>query len=179
MAPPLTLRCPDDVQSRIDWIATDANASLISNKSTSAGVGPPPSALRIALAGWDSSEASGPGDLAVRPDLGQDRRPELLGLRPRITTTAAAPSEICDADPAVTVPSAANAGRSFASDCRGGALPDTLVVGDHDRVAAALRHGHGDDLVIEQPVLACGDGALVGLGGVGVLLLAGQLFLLL
>jgi hypothetical protein len=33
-----------------------------------------------------------------------------------ITTTAAAPSEIWLADPAVTVPSAENAGRSLASD---------------------------------------------------------------
>jgi len=31
-----------------------------------------------------------------------------------MTTTAAAPSEICDADPAVTVPSGENAGRSLA-----------------------------------------------------------------
>src|SRR6185312_12458683 len=59
----------------------------------------------------------------------------------------------------------------------GGALPDALVVGDDGRVAAALGHGDGDDLVVEQPVLACGDGAFVGLGGVGVLVFAGQLFL--
>ncbi len=32
------------------------------------------------------------------------------------TTTAAAPSEIWEADPAVIVPSGSNAGRSFASD---------------------------------------------------------------
>ena len=48
---------------------------------------------------------------------------EAIGRRPRrsaasslVTTTAAAPSEICDALPAVTVPSCVNAGFSAASD---------------------------------------------------------------
>src|SRR6185312_9891091 len=61
---------------------------------------------------------------------------------------------------------------------RGGALPHALVVGHGERVTAALWHRDGDDLVVEQPVLAGGDGPLVALRGVGVLVLAGDLLLL-
>ena len=164
----------------MDCSATAANASLISNRSTSAGVFPSrPRALRIAFAGWDSSDGSGPGDDAVRPDLGQDRRAQLLGLRPRHHDHGAPRRRrSAHADPAVTVPSAENAGRSLASDCGGGALADALVVGDRQRVTAALRDGHVHDLVVEQPVLPRGDRPLVGLRGVGVLVLAGQGLLL-
>ena len=96
-----------------------------------------------------------------------------------ITTTAAAPSEICDADPAVTVPSAENAGRSLASDAAVVPSPHTLVVGDRDRVTAALRHRHVDDLVVEQ-TRSCARSAARSWDwrGVGVLVLAGELPLL-
>jgi hypothetical protein len=55
-------------RSRIDCNATAANASLISNRSTSAGVLPSrPNALRIALAGWHSSDGSGPATTPCPP----------------------------------------------------------------------------------------------------------------
>ena len=142
-------------RSRIDCSATAANASLISNRSTSAGVLPSrPSALRIALAGCDSSDGSGPATTPCAPISARTGAPSSSAFARDITTTAAAPSEIWLADPAVTVPSAENAGRSLASDRGGGALADALVVGHRDRVTAALRHGHVHDLVVEQPVLA-------------------------
>ena len=128
-------------RSCIDWSATEANASLISNRSTSCGVLPSrPSALRIALDGWDSSDGSGPATMPCAPISARIGAPSSSAFARHITTTAAAPSEICEADPAVTVPSAENAGRSLPSDCRGGARPHALVLGDRDRVAAALRH---------------------------------------
>ena len=78
----------------------------------------------------------GAGDVAVRADLGQPGQPELLGLRRLITTTAQAPSEIGEDVPAVIVPSAAKAGRSFASVSTVASRPYALVLGDDDRLAA-------------------------------------------
>ena len=75
---------------------------------------PGPSALRIALLGWDSSDGSGPATMPCAPISARIGAPSSSALARHITTTAAAPSEICDADPAVTVPSAENAGRSLA-----------------------------------------------------------------
>jgi hypothetical protein len=60
----------------------------------------------------------------------------------------------------------------------GGAFPYALVVGDRQRIALTLRHGHRDDFVVEQPVLPRGQGPLVGPRGVGVLLLAREVALL-
>ena len=91
-----------------------------------------------------------------------------------ITTTAQAPSEICDAEPAVIVPSLENAGRSLAERLGGGVAADALVLGDHDRVAPALRDLDRHDLVVEDAVLPGLGGPLVGAGGERVLLLAGE-----
>src|SRR6476661_588863 len=116
MAPPLTLTASGPTpRSRIDWMATAANASFISNRSTSAEERPcRPSAFAIALAGWDSNEASGPATVPWAPISASTGRPSCSALVRLITTTAAAPSESCEAFPAVTVPSAAKAGRSLA-----------------------------------------------------------------
>ena len=51
-----------------------------------------------------------------------------------MTTTADAPSEICEALPAVMDPSRLNAGRKPASDFGCGARPDPLVGLDDERV---------------------------------------------
>ena len=77
IAPPFTLTWSGPTpRSRMDWMATAANASLISIRSRSATVSPAlPSARSIAWAGWECSELSGPGDHAVRADLGEHRRP--------------------------------------------------------------------------------------------------------
>ena len=87
-------------------------------------------------------------------------------------TSAQPPSEICEAEPAVMVPSAAKAGRSLPSDSAvvPGRTPSSSV--DEQRVALALRDLDRDDLVVEAAVLHRGGGALVGAGGELVLLLA-------
>src|SRR6476646_1713650 len=66
MAPPLPLTLAGPTpRSRIDWMATTAKASLISNRSRSSGVRPSrPSALRMAFDGCDNNDGSGP---ATRP----------------------------------------------------------------------------------------------------------------
>ena len=66
------------------------------------------------MLGWDSSDGSGPATTPCAPISARIGAPSSSALARLMTTTAAAPSEICDADPAVTVPSAANAGRSLA-----------------------------------------------------------------
>ena len=91
-----------------------------------------------------------------------------------ITMTAAAPSEICDALPAVIVPSFENAGRRAAERLGGGAGAHAFVGVDHDRVALALRDRDRRDLVGEAPFLLRGGGALVALGRELVLRLAGD-----
>ena len=70
-----------------------------------------------------------------------------------MTMTAAPPSEICDALPAVIVPSFANAGRRPPSDSVvvPGRTPSSVV--DDDRVALALRDRDRRDLVGEAAFL--------------------------
>ncbi len=82
-------------RSRIDCNATAANASLISNRSTSAGVLPSrPNALRIALAGWHSSDGSGP---ATTPCPRSRIQALLRYSRPPATTAPAAQAEAASA----------------------------------------------------------------------------------
>ncbi|MDQ0695753.1 hypothetical protein QF048_002195 [Streptomyces sp. W4I9-2] len=80
-----------------------------------------------------------------------------------ITTTAAAPSEICEEVPAVIVPSLAKAGRSLARVSAVVSGADALVLGEEDRVALALRDLDRGDLGLEETVLLGGGGPLVGL----------------
>ena len=81
-----------------------------------------------------------------------------------MTTTAAPPSEIWQALPAVMVPSLSKAGRSAPSDSAVVAGPHALVGVDHERVALALGDLDRDDLVGEAAVLDGGGGPLVGRG---------------
>ena len=90
------------------------------------------------------------------------------------TITAAPPSEICEALPAVMLPALSKAGRSAARRLDGGVATDALVGVEDHRVALALGDLDLDDLVVEQPVLGGPGGPLVGLGGQLVLRLAGQ-----
>ena len=73
-------------------------------------------AFAIALAGWGCSVASGPATMPCAPISASHVRPSSSALALLITTTAQAPSEICEAEPAVMVPSLAKAGRSLDSD---------------------------------------------------------------
>ena len=86
------------------------------------------SACLIALDGWDCSELSGPATLPCAPISASQVSPSSSALALLITTTAAAPSEIGEAVPAVIVPSLPNAGRSLASDSDGGVGADALVL---------------------------------------------------
>ena len=93
---------------------TLANASLISTRSRSAGLMPSLSqAFRIAADGWLCRVESGPATTPCAPISASQVSPSSSALALLITTTAAAPSEICDDEPAVMVPSLANAGRSL------------------------------------------------------------------
>ena len=73
-------------------------------------------AFLIALAGWHCSVESGPATTPCAPISHSQVRPSSSALALLITTTAQAPSEIWDAEPAVMVPSLRKAGRSPASD---------------------------------------------------------------
>ena len=73
-------------------------------------------AFAVALAGCSCSVESGPATWPCGADLGEPLRPSSSALALLITTTAQAPSEICEAEPAVMVPSLLNAGRSLPSD---------------------------------------------------------------
>ncbi len=117
IAPPSTLTLSWLISSSLaDWMPTWAKASLSSTRSRSAGVRPSfASAFLMACAGWLCSEASGPATLPLAPISARTSRPRDSAFSLLMTTRAQAPSEICEAEPALMVPSAAKAGRSFAS----------------------------------------------------------------
>src|SRR5664280_372300 len=118
MAPPFTFTISAETpRSRIDWMPTEANASLISIRSRSETSSPCRlSAFLMAFDGWDCSDGSGPATTPWAPISASTGAPSSSALARDITTTAQAPSEIWEAEPAVMVPSAAKAGRSLPSD---------------------------------------------------------------
>ena len=97
------------------------------------------SAAAIALAGCSCRLASGPATTPCAPISASQVRPSSSALALLITTTAAAPSEICEAEPAVMVPSVENAGRSLPRDSAvvSPRMPSSVL--NYDRVALALR----------------------------------------
>ena len=68
----------------------------------------------MALDGWECSELSGPATLPCAPISARADSPARSAYSADVTTTAAAPSEIWDAVPAVIVPSLPKAGLSLA-----------------------------------------------------------------
>ena len=68
-----------------------------------------------ALDGWECSELSGPATFPCAPISAMTFSPARSAYSADVTTTAAAPSEICEAVPAVIVPSVLKAGLSLAS----------------------------------------------------------------
>ena len=82
---------------------------------------------------------SGPATLPCAPISAIQVSPSSSALALLITTTAAAPSEIGEDEPAVIVPSLVKAGRSLASDSTVVSGADALVLAEHQRVALALR----------------------------------------
>ncbi len=110
------------------------------------------------------------GDEAVLADLGEYGQPELDSLRPaHHHDRRRAVGDLrgrAGRDRAVV----AEGGTQLRQRLRGGVTADTLVLADEHRVTAALGHLDRDDLVVEQPVLDRGGGALMGAGGELVLL---------
>ena len=98
--------------------------------------------------------------------------PSLAACFAVISTTAAAPSLMPDALPAVTVPSFSNAGRSLAIASSGHAVPRILVGIDDDVALAALDRDR-DDLVLEPAGLLRGFGLVLRGDSELVLLLRG------
>jgi len=67
-------------------------------------------AFPVALAGCSWSEESGPATTACAPISASHSRPNSSALDFDITTTAAAPSEIGEAEPVVIVPATGEGG---------------------------------------------------------------------
>ena len=131
-------------------------------------------AALIALAGWDCRVESGPATTPCAPISASQLSPSSSALALLITTTAAAPSEIGEAEPAVMVPSLRKAGRSLASDSTRGVGADALVdAGTRSGRPCAAGSSTGDHLVVEQAVLPALGGQLVAARGEGVLLARG------
>ena len=116
----------------------------------------------------------------VRVDAGEaERRRSAPAARARaatqpprdVTSTAAAPSQICDELPAVTLPSGRNAGFKRRERLRRRVATRRLVHAD-ERADVRVRHLDRDDLVLEAPLVDRGDRAPVRLERVRVELLA-------
>ena len=76
-----------------------------------------------------------------------------------MSTTADAPSEICDELPAVIEPPSANAGAQAREALDGRVGADALVLRHDDRVALALRDLDRHDLGVEDARLGCAAAA--------------------
>ena len=128
--------------------------------------------------GWDSSDGSGPATTPCAPISARIGAPSSSALARLMTTTAAAPSEICDADPAVTVPSAENAGRSLAR--LAAVVPGRTPSSSVTVTGSPLRCGTVTSTISSSnsPFLRGLGGPLVAERRVLVLVLAGELALL-
>ncbi len=131
-------------------------------------------AFLVALAGCSCSVESGPATWPWAPISASHSRPSSSALALLITTTAAAPSEICDAEPAVMVPSLANAGRSLPSDSA--VVSPRTPSSWETTTGSPLRCGiaTGTTSSSKTPFFQAVGGLLVRLRGELVLLLAGQ-----
>ena len=158
-APPFGFTIASSTSSmRVACTATPAKASLTSSTPRSAA--PTPtflSALSIASAGTVCSDGKRSADMPYASIRASGDQSEPTRPRPRsATTTAQAPSLICDALPAVTVPSGVNAGGRPASASDGRVGPDALVARERDGLALALRHRDGHDFAIEAALVPRG-----------------------
>ena len=112
----------------MEAMPTAANASLISMRSSSATSRPAlPRAFLIAFDGWKCRPLSGPATVPNAPTSARTVAPSSSAFLRLVTIRAAAPSEICDEEPAVIVPSAPKAAGSFARRLRGRVGADALV----------------------------------------------------
>src|ERR1700682_4629124 len=161
MAPPFTLsRSSGTASSRPTATACAANASLSSKRSMSRSSTP-------ALCNAERTAGTGPIPMirGATPALEYPRirargtRFSDLARDSLITTTAAAPSLMPLALPAVTVPSLANAARSMASDSvvvparRCAVAGAGVLVGVDEHLLLLALHRHGNDLIPEPAAL--------------------------
>src|SRR5262249_52981881 len=112
IAPPLTFTTSSEMpRSCMAARPTAANASLISNRSMSeTDLSTGSSARLMARDGCVRSDGSGPATMPKLTSSAMGVAPSSEAFSGLVTMTAAAPSEIWDALPAVIVPSLANAG---------------------------------------------------------------------
>src|ERR1019366_1297592 len=151
-------------RSRMDWMTTDANASLISIRSRSPTLSPAlPSAWLMAAEGCDCSQLPGPATLPCAPISARTGAPDdaaagsVRDLRGGPRRDRAVLGE-CGPQPAHRLH------RDFAANA-------LISVEDH-RLTAPLWDRDGGDLRGQQPVLDGGGGPLVGSGRELVLLAA-------
>ena len=132
------------------------------------------SARLIARDGCVSSDGSGPATMPKPTSSASGVTPSSSALARLVTMTAAPPSEICDALPAVIVPSFENAGRRPPSDSV--VVPGRTPSSVSTTTGSPLRCGIDDrrDLVGEAAFLLRGGRALVALRRELVLRLAGD-----
>ena len=123
----------------------------------------------MASAGCSCSEESGPATMPCAPISASGVSPSRSAASWLATTSAAAPSEIGLAEPAVIVPSRPKAGRSRRQRLGGDALADPLVDRDHQVVTATLRDLDLDDLLGHHAAAVAAARPLVRPGGEGVL----------
>src|SRR4051795_10764763 len=120
IAPPLTLtRSMSGLCSRCQAATTGANASLISNRSMSLIVIPLRSRIFVVAGIGPSSINTGSQPTVVWSTIrARGVSPSSFALSALISSTAAAPSEICDEFAAVIFPSGLNTGLSWESVSR-------------------------------------------------------------
>ena len=175
-APPFTFTMSSSDARACGWRCSDtaANASLISMRPRSWTSSPAFfSAFCSAMRRHRVQVREAVRRHAVRHDLRDRLQAELVGLLARlVTTTAAAPSEICEALPAVIGPALLERGPQLRERLGRGVGADALVAGDDDRVARALRDLDRDDLLGERARLPRRVRALVRARRPRVLVLA-------
>src|SRR5215211_7448403 len=145
-APPFTFTFSSSApRSRVEFHATDENASLISTRSTSSIVFPPrSSAIAPAFAGVRARKAKSSATYACASTVASGSIPRLRAHSSLVTITQEAPSFTPGALPAVVVPSASNTGfrdASFSSEVsrRGlssAATPSTPTISSSKRPAS-------------------------------------------
>ena len=118
MAPPLTLDDLGGDAERRHRGDTDGGEGLVQLEQVDVAHGEagPAEGELDGVGGLVEQRRVGAGHLAVAEDAAERLDAELLGRGLRATITAAPPSEICDALPAVMLPALSNAGRSAPSD---------------------------------------------------------------
>ena len=154
IAPPLTLTLSGVDAELAHRLDADRRERLVDLDQVEVGDarGPPcRSAVRDRVGRLRAAASVRAGDLAVRRrSRPATVSPSSSALALLITTTAQAPSEICEAEPAVIVPSGLNAGRSLASDSA--VVSPRMPSSSRTTTGSPLRCGisHRHDLVVEQ-----------------------------